>query len=1593
MKKIFIISTVLITFLFANALLANLVANGNFESPVIPEHTVGTPDLWAAGASIGLHHMGHSTQIMPLSNQTIYINSANLLIQTFSGVKLLPNKTYTFSFDAYTTAGNPARTIDAAVMHGSGSGASSAIVSALASSHIFNVNVSNGTQITAGGWANSAAALFTTAVAPTPNSDSIRHSIQFSTPAVLSGGNIASDIGVAFWGGAQQIQLDNVVVEVVPRIIPSTFPSFTVPGFSTEMANLREMFYIHYYQNRDLFPTYNSSWLPISYSWVGIEPLTKNYKRAYYNSLLTSRNISEEGYVTSGQPWGLAHSEGWPFPQWNQSSGWGKHYKITDHLVSIWGVTRSTTATDWTRSGCSTISVTQEEGWKLNLTSSSASIQTPTFNVENVAAPCSRLEWSTPTGLGSSAQPYLEWSTVSPPVFNSSRRVYFDAITAEDGNVETMIQLSDNPLWSKTDNLRAVKFYFDNAAGTTVNVHNAFTAVDSRQQANNATHIKACYDYINLTGDDYFLKANINQMRLAMKFAIDEFEVEANKCVWTPWLGHDGRSGIVPTVLGQGIGGNYWDLLPFGGFDALATIYLYHAMNSLAELEEEIKNNPGWEIPDGPNRFSPEYLENLAAEMKENSSRFWNSAAGRFVAAVDIDSVSHDYGYTFVNLEAVHYGFANQKQSRSILDWISGKRIVAGDTSQGADIYNWTFAPRSSTIRNTDYYDFVWTDPGSNPFGNSIQDGGAVLGFSYHDLMARLKIYGSDNSWERLNEILDWFVDVQAEGGYRAYYDTHPGNLQGGGTMGGLGMDAEFIESVLLPQVMIYGFLGYKPNLNGFEINPNLPTNWPSLSIDRILAHNSLISIFASTNQIKISTEVMKDDLFVFPPHDRWEVKYFDSSDAIISCSTNYINSSTPKIPLVENDSVRVELTRISVLRNFSFEDNGINISGVGYVADNPIDAWSCSSASIGRNTDDGPFFGTGKTPDGHNVCFIQGQGNISQTITDLETGKMYRISLKANAGNWAGKTFATMEVKFDGSTIIAPIDVPVVGATEDFRTYSAVVKPENFDCLFEILQTINDGNHALLIDDIQITKVTSSDALNSSFEDDGTDITLPGYASSNPILGWTLSSENKIGRNTSSAGAFLDNGAVPDGENICFIQNSENISQTIVDLDTTKNYAISLHANAQAAGAGQATLKVELGSQTIFGPETISPVGGELPFLFFGTNLSPSASNLELKISQITASDNNVLLTDDIRFDKMEMPYLANAGFEFNGSGIIFPGCAATNLMDWWTITPETSKTEIGRNSSTGPYFDNGILPEGDNVCFIKGQNSIQQKVFGFEADKLYKISVRANAATAGTGMENIEVKLNSSIIISENVAVAGSGNSFQTFDEIVTPGGGDFVLEIAQATANAGCILLIDDIIITELPTPYLENPSFEANGSITVWPGNVAINPINAWTCSTDWSVGRNSGDTANSPFLDNGAIPDGLNIAYLQASCNIKQTVRGFKSGVNYVLSLRANAREGYADKAVLEVKLDGTTVISPTDVFPVGYNNSFETYSAYVSPGEGDFELEISQNVADGLYSLLVDDIIITNLPIPEPSLFLIFNLLVFYWHRKLISKK
>jgi len=121
-----------------------------------------------------------------------------------------------------------------------------------------------------------------------------------------------------------------------------------------------------------------------------------------------------------------------------------------------------------------------------------------------------------------------------------------------------------------------------------------------------------------------------------------------------------------------------------------------------------------------------------------------------------------------------------------------------------------------------------------------------VLGFSYYDLLARLDVLGADDAWRRLQEILAWYAEVQEAGGYRAYYaPPGRGTLQGGGTAGGLGLDHEFKESVLVPQVMLAGFMGLRPTPTGFSLAPRLPADWPALKLTGIEVHGYVVDVQA----------------------------------------------------------------------------------------------------------------------------------------------------------------------------------------------------------------------------------------------------------------------------------------------------------------------------------------------------------------------------------------------------------------------------------------------------------------------------------------------------------------------------------------------------------------------------------------------------------------------------------------------------------------------------------------------------------------------------------------------------------------------------
>lgn len=653
--------------------------------------------------------------------------------------------------------------------------------------------------------------------------------------------------------------------------VEGKFPQFFVPGLEREMKALNAMHRLHYppvwldYPNGDPqvpLCTLWDEWLTGPCLWADTEELRVCNNQVTISERLRSsflnKIIDREGYVATHQHPGIGHVLGWPFPYWvNNAGAAGIHFsdRGTKSAVLQKGAPVSKDLKGWELRGVEFVKF-DSEGCRLKVTAADASLATPAMNFDAFQSPFVQLRWHA-EGLGA-AQAFLEWQREGDDGFSTSRRMLVPPADVKEGEADcAMVPVYRHPEWTgKIARLR-LRLANESPHGQLL-LQAVFSQYDTRHNINNFDFIRGAIDYFLWTGDVDFLGGSLSRLRQALRFAQSEFRTHENNCVLTPWVGHDGRSGIernadgsARMIPGRGIGNNYWDLLPFGHKDAYASIRYYDTLRKFAMLERALDRHPEWGLAAGGGRFDPVQLERHAADVKAEGNRvFWNRETGRFVAGPDIHGVRADYGFTFLNTDAIHYGFATDAHAAEIMDWIEGKRIVPGDTSVGTGIYHFRFGPRSTTRRNIDYYFWRWNKADTIPFGGQVQDGGAVLGWSLMDLTSRIRVRGPDNAWSRLQDILRWFEEVQAAGGYREYYRRQGVGLQGDGTAGGLGMDREFFESMLVPQMMLTGFAGFSPTAEGCRIEPKLPAAFPSLTIDRIHIKGLILSLSIDRNEI-----------------------------------------------------------------------------------------------------------------------------------------------------------------------------------------------------------------------------------------------------------------------------------------------------------------------------------------------------------------------------------------------------------------------------------------------------------------------------------------------------------------------------------------------------------------------------------------------------------------------------------------------------------------------------------------------------------------------------------------------------------------------
>ena len=352
---------------------------------------------------------------------------------------------------------------------------------------------------------------------------------------------------------------------------------------------------------------------------------------------------------------------------------------------------------------------------------------------------------------------------------------------------------------------------------------------------NNSALIIASRDFL-LTGNgtDGFLESTngrkqvmLAKLRKAMDYMLTTLNGESGlMTIYDPR-----NNGTV-----YGMASNYWDSLNFFGYNsAYENVMFYQAVLAMADIESFIGNTAE------ADRYTA-----LAAKIKAKfNDYFWDSGKGRYITSVNVDGDVLDFGLTFVNFMAVSAGLASKEQAQQIYDWVDGKRIIAGDTSKGADIYNFKVSARANTVAietvEVDGLHYWWYNghsfndvkPGHwGEYGNQMQNGGTIFYTSFYDIMGRTLLSG-DNAIGRFNTIMAEFHKDSLRRAPRPL----PGNFYQVSIVG------EFPESGLVPLSFLTGIIGVTPDVKGLKVESNLPSDMTFAGVSEYWYGNKPYSI------------------------------------------------------------------------------------------------------------------------------------------------------------------------------------------------------------------------------------------------------------------------------------------------------------------------------------------------------------------------------------------------------------------------------------------------------------------------------------------------------------------------------------------------------------------------------------------------------------------------------------------------------------------------------------------------------------------------------------------------------------------------------
>lgn len=616
----------------------------------------------------------------------------------------------------------------------------------------------------------------------------------------------------------------------------------------------------------------------------------------------------------------------------------------------------------------------------------------------------------------------------------------------------------------------------------------------------------------------------------------------------------------------------------------------------------------------------------------------------------------------------------------------------------------------------------------------------------------------------------------------------------------------------------------------------------------------------------------------------------------------------------------------------------------------------------------------------------------------------------------------------------------------------------------------------------------------NPSFESD-TFGTFPGYISGNTaITGWTGTPVERVGLNPAAGSPFADNGTIPDGNNVAFIQANvddpltpSTLSTTISGLTVGTTYKVAFRANARTADlANKPNIKVYIDGIGVLcpgGPDGLStaPVGSSNPYWTVAFEFQAAATSQVLSIVNDAEGD-QTLLVDDFRIAPtngrlsyaawtsdadadVDSSFFFTHAYSFGSSaaatinGVTFTGVDGGNPAVAGQFSTTILGNVIGADHQNNLYFVGdgssvlatrfiyggnvpaglyqavtimGLTPGTEYVAnlytvawedpsvgsrwatFTAGTDALTINQDAFYNNNGLRISYRYTADATGTialkfaplvpanvsihiyGFSNREANprdvlpviglqprgVTVSPDLSATFTVAASGVPTPTYQWRFNGANIDGATEptytvpvASSATAGtydvvvsnrAGSVTSDPAQLVVGIP---MVNPSFEID-TFPTWPGYVSGNwPITGWTSEGGHGVNPTEPHANGvNPFADNGVVPDGTHVAFMQADGPLHQTVSGLTPGAQYYVHYYENART-VTTVPGLEVQVAGATVVPAHVAPPVrsgGYRSiASETFTAAGAEAELSF-IKSSPQLGD--CTALVDSVAVVPVP-------------------------